>query len=358
HVRTKSSVTTLTGATTLRPPSQGSTTPSASQPAPAPAERSRPPITRSTAPPHHRRQLSGPAPSTTSSRTRPQPAPQPAIERHRPAFTTLQQHYSPAKSLAPKPLTATFLAPPSPSKLPSNLAISAETARLQTQLLQLHLMHRSAHEVTTQWRASAKEKFSVRFDNLLAKEDEVTRLERRVEEARNAQALVEWAGREGKGLEEKVQVLDAVLGTLWTLGEHGGRYARVVRRFEKWVAKAEDTVAKREKVGGLEELVGAGEEVLVGEMDAAWKEEVRGLGRRLEEVRRGLRGLEAEKREGDESCLGRIVNGCEVLVRGMLAELDVMGGIEREVVSDEMRWVREVNRGVGEEPRRAGAIWR
>ncbi|KAK4456269.1 hypothetical protein QBC34DRAFT_454065 [Podospora aff. communis PSN243] len=359
HARTKSSVTTLTGATTLRPPSQGSTTRSAPQPTPAPTDRSRPPITRSNAP-SHRRQLSGPTPSTTTAaRTRPQPAPQPAVDRHRPAFTTLQQHYSPAKSLAPKPLTATFLAPPSPSKLPSNLAISAETARLQTELLQLHLLHRSAHDVTAQWRASAKEKLCVRFDDILAKEDEVTRLERRVEEARNAQALVDWAGRDGKGLEEKIQTLDAVLGTLWALGEPGGRYVKVVRRFEKWIGKVEETVTRRERVGGLEELVGAGEEVLVGEMDAGWKEEVRGLGRRLEEVMRGLRGLEVQEGEGEEeSSLGRIVRGCGVLVRGMLEELDVMEVIEREVARDEMRWVREVNRGVGEETRRAGAIWR
>ncbi|KAK0646583.1 hypothetical protein B0T16DRAFT_429392 [Cercophora newfieldiana] len=372
HARTKSSVTTLTGATTLRPPSQGST---ATAPQPAPTDRSRPPITRAAAPSHHRRQLSGPTPSTTTSLTARRPtrdrdAPpqlqpqqqqqQPPPDRHRPAFTTLQQHYSPAKSLAPKPLTATFLAPPSPSKLPANVALSAETARLQTELLQLHLMHRSAATVTAQWRASARAKLGSQLAVLLAQDQAVAAAEREIQEERNVKALLEWGGADGRGLEEKVQVLDAVLSSLWAMGESGGRYARVVRGFEKWIVRVERVVQARNRVGGLDGLVESGEEVLVGEMDSVWKEEVRVLGRRLEEVRRGLKGLLDGGGEESGGSLERIVRGCEVLVEGMVEELEVMLGIEREVVREEMAWVRGVNRGVGEEigGKRAGAIWR
>jgi hypothetical protein len=42
----------------------------------------------------------------------------------------------------------------------------------------------------------------------------------------------------------------------------------------------------------------------------------------------------------------------------MLAELETMELIEREAVAAEMRWVKEVNRGMDEGAPRAGAIWR
>ncbi|KAK0722882.1 hypothetical protein B0T26DRAFT_238814 [Lasiosphaeria miniovina] len=346
----------------------------------------------------------------------------------RPAFTTLQQHYSPAKSLAPKPLTASFLAPPSPSKLPANVAASAETSRLQTELLQLHLLHRSAGPVAAQWRASARHKLAARFDRLVRAADDVARLDAGAAERRNVRALLAWQGHghghaaadfppsllgvgaasaENTGatlLEHKVQTLDAVLTGLWAVAEPGGRYARAVRRFERWAERVDALAELRRALAsnsenhpaaaaaaaavvastGDDNGSGGGEDelsVLAGELDAAWKDECAGLVRRLDEWHRMLRGelaghdddglLSTAEQEGDEgndesggegSSLHRILTACRVLVADMLAELHAMDRIERDAVAAENAWVRAMNRD-GEDdsppaPARAGALWR
>ncbi|KAK1751735.1 hypothetical protein QBC47DRAFT_405750 [Echria macrotheca] len=287
----------------------------------------------------------------------------------RPAFNTHQQHYSPAKSLAPKPLTATFLAPPSPSKLPANVALSAETARLQTELLQLCLLHRDAGQVARAWRGSARTKLGQRFSELVEEDGAVRAAEGEVVERVNVAALVDWGRGRGRGggpgLEGRIQTLDGILSGLWALGEPGtGRYGRVVRRFESWTVKVEEAwVLRREPGWGSRAGTGL-EGVLVGELDGQWKDECAGLVRRLDEWRRQLREIDVdggeEEGEKEESSLARILRGCRELIRDMLDELDVMEGMEREVVAEEMDWVRRVNREMDEggNRARAGAIWR
>ncbi len=313
--------------------------------------------------------------------------------RLRPAFNTNQQHYSPAKSLAPKPLISAILAPPSPSKLPANVAASAETARLQTELLQLSLMHRDAAAVDAAWCDSARAKLGQRFRALAEESKELAALERGVAEARNAKALRTWAGGRPGALEEKIQGLDTVLSGLWSLGEPGGKHARVVRRFERWAERADQILAARESHDSDDDdndhgdamlLDDTGELVLVGELDPTWKDDCAALSRRLDEWRRLLRHLgdvpQAPEDGGDEtgppgnapgaapSTLHTILGACQSLVADMLAELNTMEQIERDAVAHEMRWIQSMN-GLddldgrnhdrhSEGGSRAGAIWR
>ncbi|KAM5351491.1 hypothetical protein ACJ41O_004214 [Fusarium nematophilum] len=283
--------------------------------------------------------------------------------RLRPAFTTLQQHYSPAKSSAPKPLTSTFLAPPSPSKRPANVAASAETSRLQTELLQLHLLHRDATGVDAAWRASAERKLGQRFSRLAGASEKVDGRERAEIERGNVMALRKWAI--GGGLEERIQTLDAVINGVWTLGESGGRYVRVVRRFERWVDRmCEIEEARRE--GGA--LLQESDVIFIGELDAAWKDECAGLVRRLDTLGRQLDELgrfSDEADDGDDSAkeerssLQRMVEGSRTLIQGMLAELNIMDEIERDALAREDEWIERMNRDeAADEAPRAGAIWR
>lgn len=197
----------------------------------------------------------------------------------------------------------------------------------------------------------------------MARDDAVARLEAEAVEEENARALLAW----GAVLEGKVQALDAVVCGLWGLvQEPGGRWGKVVRRFERWLGRVEEARGERGRMDGAAVL--GVERVLVGEMDAAWRDECGGLARRLSEMRRGLEGLgvggmvgEEEEDAGGQSSLVRMVRACRVLVAGMLEELQVMDGIEKEVVEEERRWVSEVNREMDREEtttRRAGAIWR
>ncbi|KAK0748655.1 hypothetical protein B0T21DRAFT_447339 [Apiosordaria backusii] len=370
HSRAKSSVTALSSTTILRPPSSTSQTSTATSNSTDRNDRSKPPITRSTAPtaPHKRapsHPTPTPNPNTTQlstpgglGRTKSLKLEGPGgggggvvsklKERAKPEFTTHQQHFSPLKNphLA-KPLTSTFFAPPSPSKLPANVAISAETARLQTELLQLSLLHSSAGTVTQQWEDSAYDKLRARFEDVAGQEDEVLKLENRTVESIAVKELLDWGKGRG-GLEERVRVLDEVLGAVWVLtepcghGHKGGRYVRLVRQFERWLGRAEGILSSRQR-GET-----AGEE-LIGDVGEGWGEEVAS-------VRRKLGGLRGEL----------LLNGVGELVEGMGREIEVMEVVEREVREEEMEWVRGVNRAGTDEgsgilegnKRRAGAVWR
>ena len=263
--------------------------------------------------------------------------------QHRPAFSTLQQHFSPAKNTAPKPRVAAILAPPaSPSKKPANIVLSAETSRLQTTLLQLHLLHRDAAAVTAEWHASARKTLvGERFSALAAEHAELAQMASERAATVNAAALQAWAENQSSSssdltLEEKIQTLDAVLAGVWALAApdtaHGldrskarpngsnsssnsssssalppaSRYVQVVRRFERWAQQTADLVAARRDIKTLEDLleaddlrrrrdggsggVGSSKAVAAGFLsnesepllDAAWHEECSNLTHRLE----------------------------------------------------------------------------
>ncbi|OHW91565.1 hypothetical protein CSPAE12_09870 [Colletotrichum incanum] len=300
------------------------------------------------------------------------------------AFNTLQQHYSPAKSLAPKPLTATYLAPPSPSKLPTNVALTAETARLQTELLQLHLLHRDLPQTTAEWHASARMTLAARHASLGKSSADLARLEADAAERLNVAALRRWAqpspgGARGSAatLEDKIQRLDALLTSLWSLDAPGGKHNRLVRAFERWASALPDLEAARaraEDSGDPSALLDANAEVRFGDgLDARWKEEAAALVRKLEGWDAQLRELEyvevGEDEGGDSSnsktqvsSLKRMLDGCGSLVRDMLDELAVMEEIEAAAVERETEWIRRMNRegddGRGKDTPRAGAVWR
>ncbi|TVY55373.1 hypothetical protein LCER1_G001863 [Lachnellula cervina] len=338
---------------------------------PVKQDRSRPPVTQfrhvrnsstsntlpsSTKPKGHTRNKSSSTLSSTLSTSTASLEPAPRLEPpqlRKPNFSTLQQHFSPAKSLAPKPHPAAFLAPPSPSKLPSNIAISAETAKLQNELLQLHLLHKDAGLVDKQWRASARKRLGERFREVVERNDGLVQEEIDEIGKVNAAALRKWkeAATPGWGLEERVQVLDEVVSGVWNLGEGGGKYGRVVRRFERWLSRSQGTIAVREN--DLD-----GDIIFVEELDEAWKDDCLILGKKLEGWREQLRGLETPAKG---SSLAVMVDGCRRLVKGMLMELSVMAQIERDIMIREGEWIQSMNDDVEDDEKDmpvAGACWR
>ncbi|KAK2630165.1 hypothetical protein QTJ16_000985 [Diplocarpon rosae] len=274
----------------------------------------------------------------------------------RQAFSTYQQHFSPAKNLAPKPHPAAFLAPPSPSKLPSNVAISAEIAKLQNELLQLHLLHRDAAQVEREWKASAKMKLGVRFQHIVDKREELLQLETEENAKINAVALKSWQelGTPGWGLAEKIQVLDEVITGVWSMGEPGGKYSRVVRKFDRWLRRCQDILEARAHDDGLD----GDEVVFLEELDRVWKDDCLAIGRKLEAWRDHLRELGTP--EGGSS-LKSVVCGSQGLVRGMLAELNIMAQIEQDAMRMEVEWIKSMNDEDEDDSKYthvAGAIWR
>ncbi|KFG83133.1 hypothetical protein MANI_006520 [Metarhizium anisopliae] len=359
HVRAKSTATSLTPATSLPPPSSGRVGSSIGGGSQTTAARS-----------GHGRHVSmsvdNKGPSTPA---KPSVAPQAAAAkaqaqpRLRPAFSTLQQHYSPAKSQAPKPLTSAIIAPPSPSKLPANIAASAETSRLQAELLQLHLLHRDAGAVQAQWHASAEAKLGARFEELGRESGRVSERERFAAESDNILALRRWARSGRYGVEDKIQSLDEILTGLWTLSEPAGRYARVVKRFERWADHMCDAEEARHDIGRM--LVHGHDSLFIGELDATWREECASLTRRLETWRARLAEIDdLPTQEGvataEASSLGRMLAGAGNLVHDMLTELHAMEEIEQLALAREDEWIEKVNREGDDDidTPRAGAVWR
>ena len=219
------------------------------------------------------------------------------------------------------------------------------------------------------------------------------------EEARlNGLALKAWTGGgSGWGLEEKVQRLDEALTGIWRLGEAGGRYTRLVRRFEKWHGTAQEILDSREGQDGHAlgdvDLDGT----FVTPLEESWREEREHLARKLDRWRGQLRDLDAQpgaergvaggddtftdtgyngstggRAGGTVGSLVLAVRGMRSLVQGMLAELDIMARLEREMVRRDEEWVRTVvdavsdddvddggtgGDGVKDHPT-PGAIWR
>lgn len=354
HTRAKSTTTTsatnLSSNTVLRPPSQGTTTRTAHA-RNVSTDRAVKPTTRSAS-----REGASKPPTQTATRTQAtSQTTSRAQPKLRPQFSTLQQHYSPAKSRDPKPLTATYLAPPSPSKLPANVQASAETSKLQAELLQLHLLHRDAAKVDAQWRASAKEKLGERFAKLGDAADKVAEKEKEGLERENVLALRKWAN-EG-GLDSKIQGLDTVMNGLWTLTERGGRYARVVRRFERWMDQIFEIEQSR-KDGTY--FTQDDQSLFVGEIDTAWKEDCSEIIRRLDGWRRQLReiGEPDEDSDTEKSSLTRMLQGSRTLIHDMLAELNLMEEIETEALTREDAWIEKMNRENDDDTPKAGALWR
>lgn len=246
--------------------------------------------------------------------------------------------------------------------MPANVALSAETSRLQTELLQLSLLHRDAPAVDAEWHASARSKLEARFARLARDNEALLALERQGVEARTVAALARWgsadAAKGGLGLEEKVQILDEVLNGVWQLGEPGGRYQRVVAGFEAW-AENMASIVSAQRSGNVDGLVEGDEVRFLGELDTGWKHDCMSLLRKLEGWSAALRELgdvssvtssaASSSNSGTGSGLERMVSGCRALVHDMLAELDLMSQIERDAARAEDEWIESMNKAIEDE---------
>ncbi|KAI9775280.1 MAG: hypothetical protein M1839_001332 [Geoglossum umbratile] len=257
------------------------------------------------------------------------------VEQKRPAFSTLQQHFTPKK--APKAPTS-FNLTTGPGKQPNGELISPETARLQTELLQLHFLHKSSAGVLHAWRQSAEDKLRGRFEEVAQKHRKVAVLERRTQAQLNLRALKEFAheGRNGQGLGEQIQALGSVIPEIVNVTGAGGKYARLVKGFERWIEWIERIWEARDHGGKA--FNSRGELEFVEGLGDGWRDETAGMSRKLEHWLRDLDGIGSTP---TGSSFALVVARCRCLTEGMLQELDIMRGMERAIVARESYWVSE-----------------
>ncbi|KAF2086207.1 hypothetical protein K490DRAFT_58184 [Saccharata proteae CBS 121410] len=272
--------------------------------------------------------------STSSTRHRDGPSPpdpEPS-KLGRPAFSTLQQHFSPAKpskTLALKKPTAAFLAATAP---PPSPALPTETILLQTSLLQVHLLLGAGPVTTAQWEASAETALRAKFEEVATAHGSMRQDQQEIQELVNLHALAGWQDG-GGGLAEKVQRLGELLGEARGMADEEGRFARHVAMFEEWMAGVEEVWARREG-----ESVGSEELEVAEGLGERWRTENAALGRKMAVL---VREAELLGQPEEGSSVSAIVTAVRDLIKGMNDEVGLLRRLEMDVVKGEERWVEE-----------------
>ncbi|KAF2435459.1 hypothetical protein EJ08DRAFT_338623 [Tothia fuscella] len=282
---------------------------------------------------HTRTQSALPTSANRSSIALPRPTDlrrRPTFEDGKPAFSTLQQHFSPQKNTAPKPASSSLIH--ARSNVETTATLSLDTQFLQARLLQLSIMHQQSGVTLHKWEDDARRKLHRKFDSVVAKCDSVQQMETRNRKLANVDALREWGAGDSGLLAENVQVLAGVVTEVMQLVESEGRVQGILDIFSEWIQWVGTIWESREHSNSQAEV-----EFIEG-LGEPWRAEVRALIRKLGNMGRVLDGLERPK-EG--SSLGSLVDGVVRLVAGVLEELKVVLKLENEGVEKEKRWVDE-----------------
>lgn len=205
------------------------------------------------------------------------------------------------------------------------------------ELLQLHLLHGNAAEVSRQWGMSAKRALRSKFDEVSGMYKVMLQHERSGQEQKNLQALIEWTKEKpSASLVEYIHILSGPLHDLPSLVQTGGRFQRHSSAFEKWLIWVEEIQAARQDriEAGIGSIEGLGD---------AWQAENAALVRKLTSFARDLSSL---PQPAAGSSIMTIVTCCRALLNGLLEELRVMHTIEADIVSHEKDWVESRLQGI------------
>ncbi|KAL4947532.1 hypothetical protein BDW69DRAFT_178225 [Aspergillus filifer] len=265
--------------------------------------------------------------------------------RARNQFSTYQQQFSPKKTTNTSTPTPTTSAPPEQvsSLIPSSWP---EIAALQTELLQLCLLHQSGLQRNEQWESEAKAQLRSKYNSVAGDYRAILNDEKKSQRKLNGQALQCWLknSREHKGqhgLGEQVRILSQIAQEVYDVSDaHGGRYTLAILEFESWLQRVERIQSARRLVVGQE-----GED-FIDTIHRNWKEETNALIMKLELVQRQLQSLDilgyGEVEALGASALLRTVKGLDDLVSQMVEELKMVRRIETDIVKTEKQRVSQL----------------
>ncbi|KAF2110138.1 hypothetical protein BDV96DRAFT_222180 [Lophiotrema nucula] len=254
----------------------------------------------------------------------------------KPAFSTLQQHFTPRK--VGKAPTSMFLHPPVQDVGPH--VLPPELYSLQAQLLQFHLLHQASAETNTEWEQSAMKGLRNKFDQVASFYEAMRDNERQDQEQKNLQALHDWNnGNSSFSLVDYIQLLSGPLHEIPSLLQPGGRLGRLADDFDDWLVWVQDVHSARaanatRRGGGFESAESLGD---------SWKSENAALTRKLTAFTRDLDRMSQPTPGSSMAC---IVATCRELLGLILDELHAMQMIEADVVAAEKEWVEAQLRAV------------
>ncbi|KAL4929304.1 uncharacterized protein BDV17DRAFT_262334 [Aspergillus undulatus] len=281
--------------------------------------------------------------------------------RSRNQFSTYQQQFSPKKATnPPTPMPSTSL----PVDQASSLIPSSwpEIAALQTELLQLSLLHQSGLQRNGQWESEVEAQLRSKYNSVAGDYRAILTEEKESQRKVNAQALQYWLknAREHNGqhgFAEQVWLLSQVAQEMYDISDvHGGRYTMAILEFESWLQKVEGVRDARCRRVTEEES-----DDFINPIHREWKEETNALIMKLELLARQLQSLDilgyGEVEALDSSALLRTAKGLNELVSQMVDELRIVRRIEADIVKTESQRVSQLAQHlVDMQPRKDPAV--
>jgi len=219
---------------------------------------------------------------------------------------------------------------------------------LQTELLQLSLLHKSSWQQSIQWESDADAQLRIKYDSVAKDYGAILHEEKESQRKVNGQALYFWLknshGNNGQqGFAEQVQLLSQVVQEAYDIddGGRGGRYTMAILEFEDWLQKVDEI--KEARLSHLGEQESA---IFIDPIDSRWKDDIKALMMRLELASRQLQSLDilgyGEVETLDGAALLRIAKNLDELLTFMVEELSSLRRIEANVVQSETRRVSQL----------------
>ena len=247
----------------------------------------------------------------------------------KPEFSVKQQRYSP-KRKDPTSIHQEKIA----SKLFPGVS-TKDITELQAELLQLHILHRSAHKTQQEWKMSAQTSLRHRFEELQTRQEEIKEVSHQQRALLNQFALSEWSqGHSSTDVAEKIEQLSQNIAEVDALLDVRGRYVHVLRVFESWYNRAREILNLRSS----ETNASTSESCMIEGIGDGWKAGALVLER---ELTYSLRDFKAFGVVRGTSSLSKIILLHETLVSNMLEELDLIQWIEHELMERESTWVEQ-----------------
>ncbi|KAI4164293.1 MAG: hypothetical protein LQ342_001938 [Letrouitia transgressa] len=250
----------------------------------------------------------------------------------RPAFSNLQQHYTPSK--APKALTTSFLEAPRQNDGLAFEGQSNDIIQLQRGLAQLHLLHYRSSKIHIQWQRSAEHCLQTRFDRLAARNVEMYRLSNQFQQMFNHSIFTRWCEKcTSTEITERLTILSQVLNDLISMTSNGGKFTLVVSAFRSWISLTIEIRETRDSIAREED-----DTYFIEKLNKDWQSKVQTLVRKLQSI---IRSLDSLGEPGAGSALHQTLNSAKILAVNMLDELNIFRAIKQQILAQEVYWIND-----------------
>ncbi|KAM5441928.1 hypothetical protein MferCBS31731_003191 [Microsporum ferrugineum] len=257
---------------------------------------------------------------------------------------------------------------PSPSPTPDEDSLSpAQTLALQTELLQLHVLHSQGLQTKAKWEAHAEKHYRKLHESVKAS----YRREQERHRYQNFQAVKKFeeksaSSSSGHDFNIQMGILSRVIQEVTHLTEsEDSQYNTVVGVFEEWTQHVAKLKQSRElKDDGdvnrdnlLSNVNEEGELQFIEPLPQQWKEDIAALSVQLSQLYGNLDDLDIPNTPDTDkfggpidysgSALVKTVMGHKSLVTSMIEELDMIHSIEMEIMEFEILWMERALESVG-----------